>query len=65
MKPPRDKHSGRVDNRTPMKYCKSGKPQYDKKSAVSAKNKRFKTNHTELRVYHCDECNHWHLTSQL
>ena len=64
MKLPRDKHSGRIDNRTPMKYC-NGKPCYDKKGSISAKNKRYKMDHTELRIYHCPICNHWHITSQL
>lgn len=50
--------------RSNMRWCK-GKPQYDKKSAISAKNKRFRQDHTELRVYHCPSCNFWHLTSQL
>ena len=45
-------------------FC-NGKPCYDKKSAMSAKNKRFKEDHIKLRIYHCDECNHWHLTSKL
>lgn len=65
MKNPYNLKSLGFDNRTPMKYCKTGKPVYDKKAAVSAKNRRYKTDHTELRVYHCNRCNYHHLTSQL
>lgn len=46
-----------------MEYCeKSGKPSYDKKGALSAKNKRFKEEHVKLRVYLCPHCDGWHLT---
>lgn len=42
-------------------YC-YGKRKYDKKGAVSARNKRFKEARVSLRCYHCDKCNYWHLT---
>ena len=35
---------------------------YDKKGAISAKNKRYKEDHIKLREYHCGKCNAWHLT---
>lgn len=41
------------------KYC-GDKRIYDKKGAITAKNKRFKEDHIVLRVYPCH--NHWHLT---
>jgi len=44
-------------------YC-NGKPVYDKKSAVTARNKRWKEDHIKLRIYPCFQCNGWHLTSQ-
>ena len=43
-------------------YC-SGKRVYDKKSAITAKNKRFNEDKVELRVYPCG--NHWHLTKRV
>lgn len=46
---------------TPIRYCK-GKPMYDKKTARTAVNKRFKDDHVRLRIYHCNRCNFWHLT---
>jgi len=45
-------------------FC-NGKKCYDKKSALTAKNKRFKDSHIKLRIYQCDICNQWHLTSKL
>lgn len=44
-------------------YCE-GKVIYDKKSAISARNARYREDHVELRVYHHELCNGWHLTSQ-
>lgn len=44
-------------------YCRK-KIKYDKKGAITAKNNRMKEDHTALRVYPCDYCNGWHLTSQ-
>ena len=45
-------------------FCQ-GKKCYDKKGAQTAKNKRFKDSHTELRIYQCPICDYWHLTSKL
>ena len=42
-----------------------GKPMYDKKTAVTAKNKRWREDHIKLREYHCPDCNWWHLTSRV
>lgn len=39
-----------------------GKVCYDKKTAVTAANKRYKDDHTKLRVYECLDCSYWHLT---
>lgn len=48
-----------------MDYCdKSGKKCYDKKTALTAKNKRFKEDHVVLRLYFHEFCNSWHLTSK-
>ena len=41
----------------------SDKPCYDKKGAQTAKNKRWKEDHIELRIYPCK--GHWHLTSKI
>lgn len=49
-------------NRFDIGYC-NGKPSYDKRSAVTARNKRWDEDHVELRVYQCPDCNWWHLTS--
>lgn len=43
----------------PVYYC-CGKVIYDKKGAVTAKNKRFQDGHVALRIYECN--GHWHLT---
>ena len=45
-------------------FC-NGKKCYDKKTAQTAKNLRFKESHIKLRIYQCPECNQWHLTSKL
>jgi len=50
--------------RTKIRRC-GGKPCFDKKTAITAKNKRFKDGHVVLRVYNCPECNTWHLTSNI
>lgn len=52
-------------DRSLIQYCtKNGKPCYDKKGAISAKNKRWNQDRIELRVYQC--CfDHWHVTKQL
>lgn len=39
------------------------KQAYDKKGAITACNKRYREDHTLLRIYPCG--NHWHLTKQL
>lgn len=54
------KYKGKI---APIKYCKTGKPIYDKKTAITAKNKRYRDAHEKLRIYHCPECNGWHLSS--
>lgn len=41
----------------------TGKKAYDKKGAVTACNKRYREDHTHLRIYPCGD--HWHLTKQL
>lgn len=51
-------------NRAKLQYC-NGKPCYDKRSAVTAANKRFRENHTKLRIYQCDQGDHWHLTHKI
>lgn len=43
-------------------YC-GGKRAYDKKGAVTARNKRYEDEHVELRMYECGD--HWHLTKQM
>lgn len=49
--------------RPQISYChKSGKPCYDKKSAITAKNSSRRKRGVELREYHCPDCNWWHLT---
>lgn len=45
-------------------YCK-GKVRYDKKGAITAKNRRYAEDHVELREYACPKCGGWHLTSQM
>lgn len=49
---------GRPKNR---KKCR-GKICYDKKGAITAKNKRWNDDHVPLRIYDCPDCNGWHLT---
>jgi hypothetical protein len=42
--------------------CPSGKRTYDKKSAVTQLNREGKrAGGKKLHIYHCAECNHWHL----
>ena len=40
------------------------KTRYDKKGALTAKNKRYRDEHTKLRIYECPICYGWHLTSK-
>ncbi len=42
----------------------NGKHCYDKKTAQTARNKRFKEDHVALRIYFHDKCGLWHLTSE-
>lgn len=48
----------------PLRHCKTGKPIYDKKGATTAKNRRWNEDHAKLRIYPCNFCNGWHLTSK-
>ena len=54
-----------MKNPLEVRTC-NGKMMYDKKGAITAKNKRFHDDHTPLRVYECPNTRHrhWHLTSQ-
>ena len=45
-------------------YC-NGKRAYDKKGAQTAANLRWKQAREELRIYQCEEGDHWHLTKQM
>ena len=51
-----------------MRPC--GKNCYDKKGATSAANQIFKRGPRRrnkpkaLRIYHCEKCNAWHITSK-
>lgn len=38
---------------------------YDKRGAISEKNRRYKQVKLELRAYWCDRCNFWHLTKNI
>lgn len=50
----------------PKEYCAtSGKVCYSKKDAATAANKRFEQDHEKLRIYPCNYCSHWHLTSRV
>jgi len=46
-------------------YCRNGKRSYDKRTAVTAMNKRFAEDRQELRMYECEHGDHWHLTKQM
>jgi hypothetical protein len=46
------------------------KPGYDKKGAITAQNKRYRTEHVHTRIYPCPTCKRdgkqlWHLTHKL
>ena len=43
--------------------CECGKIGYDKKGAITAKNKRWHDEHEKLRVYQCHG-KFWHLSSR-
>lgn len=46
-------------------YCDyDGKMNYDKKTALTAKNKRMRDQHVALRIYPCEHSGFWHLTSK-
>lgn len=50
---------------SPVSYCpETSKVSFDKKGAVTARNLRYKQAHTKLRIYECQFCGRWHLTSQ-
>lgn len=46
-----------------QEFC-NGKRVYDKKGAITAKNRRWEEAHIALRVYECPGNYHWHLTSE-
>lgn len=49
-----------------MERCMCGKPVYDKKGAVTARNLRMRNAHMKLRVYECSSgSGHWHLTKKI
>lgn len=43
-------------------HCRSKKA-YDKRGAVTVKNKRWKEDHVKLREYPCPICRKWHVSS--
>ena len=45
-----------------MASCE-GKKRYDKKSAQTARNYLGRNGKKGLKIYQCDNCNGWHLTS--
>lgn len=46
-----------------IQYCPTtGKVMFDKKTAITARNKRWKESRVGLREYQCDDCGYWHLT---
>lgn len=49
---------------SPITYCETGKPKYNKKGAQTAINKRWDQDHKKLRMFSCKYCNGWHLTSE-
>ena len=53
--------------RTPKRRCwyEKSKVCYDKKSAITAANLRFKQDKIKLRAYWCNKCNFFHLTKRL
>jgi hypothetical protein len=61
---PDDEEIMRGEQRTrPGEFCKSGKTCYDKKTAQTKKNLlEDRGNRRALRIYHCPDCNLWHLT---
>lgn len=49
----------------PASYCGSKRCYEDKKSALTAANKRYAEDHVSLRAYYCSFCHLWHLTKQV
>jgi hypothetical protein len=50
----------------PKEICPAwGKVMFDKKDAVTAKNKFWNDEHLELRIYFCPDCAKFHLTKQV
>lgn len=43
-------------------FIRCGKRGYDKKSAQTARNMAERERGKPLRIYHCGDCNLWHLT---
>jgi hypothetical protein len=43
----------------------NGKNCYNKKEAITAANYSFNKRGAKLRIYHCEDCGHWHLTHQV
>lgn len=54
------------NSKQPIRTCwKSGKPIYDKRTAATARNKRWRDDRVELRIYPCPHCRGWHLTKRV
>lgn len=50
---------------TERHYCpEQGKNTYDKRGAETVRNKRWKEDRVKLRIYHCRECQGWHVTKE-
>ena len=45
------------------RYCRD-KVIYTKREALEAKNRRWREDRVPLRIYPCNWCNGWHLTSK-
>ena len=43
--------------------CSSGKQSYTKTHIQEVRKSIYKTRAKKLRIYECDECHQWHLTS--
>lgn len=54
-------------NPYPRHCWRTGKIAYDKKGAITASHSPVtmrKLDHKNIRYYHCNFCNAWHLTTQ-